>query len=116
MIDKHYDNKIIELISQEVHNAWMKEKIDQGFHSPDECKSENHKSFMTADWTNQQRLEDNCNPKFYKWCDKCHTDLYHYNELPDNIKEYDRVTVKAVIEAMGKVKSYFGVGGETNAD
>ena len=88
----------------------MNGKIKQGFHSPDECESKNHKSFMNTSWQNQERLTDNCNVKFYKWCDKCHTDLYPYNELPEHIKEYDRVTVKAVIEAIGKVKSYFGNG------
>ena len=96
---KQHDNQIVELISEEVHNAWMNEKRKQGFHSPDDCQSKNHES-----------LTDLNNPKFYKWCDKCHTDLYPYSELPENIKEYDRVTVRAVIEAMSKVKSYFGSG------
>lgn len=104
-----FDNKIIELISEEVHNAWMEEKIKQGFHNPDDCRSSNHLSFMNTDCKNQERLTDLHNPKFYKWCDKCHTDLYPYDELPDNIKEYDRVTVNAVINAMDKVKSYFGI-------
>ena len=100
---KNMDNKIIELISEEVHNAWMKEKRDQGFHSPDECQSKNHKSFLNASCENQERMTDVIDPKFYKWCDKCHTDLYPYKELPDNIKEYDRVTVRAVLDAMSKI-------------
>lgn len=107
---KNTDNKVIELISEEVHNAWMNEKRDQGFHSPDECQSKNHKGFLNTDCKNQERLTDNCNIKFYKWCDKCHTDLYPYNELPENIKEYDRVTVITVLEAIGKIKSYFDEG------
>lgn len=61
--------------------------------------AEVHKSFLNTDWQNQERLTDLHNPKFYKWCDKCHSDLYPYNELPENIKEYDRVTVKAVLSA-----------------
>lgn len=110
MIDevKNIDNRISELLSEEVHNAWMIEKTSQGFHSPDKCQSKNHKGFLNTDWKNQERLTDNCNVKFYKWCDKCHTDLYPYNELPENIKEYDRVAVRTVLEAMGKIKSYFG--------
>lgn len=98
------NNDNIELISEEVHNAWMKEKRDQGFHNPDECQSKNHKGFLNTNWQNQERLTDMHNPKFYKWCDKCHTDLYPYDELPENIKEYDRVTVRAVLSAMEKVK------------
>lgn len=59
-------------------------KKRQGFHSPKECK----------------------NPmidKFTQSCDKCHTDMYPYNELPEHIKEYDRVTVKTVIKAIEKL-------------
>jgi len=98
------DNDRIELLSEEVHNAWMREKIDQGYHSPNECSSKNHKVFLNADWKNQERLAGINNVKFYKWCDKCHTDLYPYMELPENIKEYDRVTVKAVLAAIEKCK------------
>lgn len=97
-------NNKIELLSEEVHNAWMKEKIDQGFHSPDECISKNHQSFMGADYKHQQRLEDLQNPKFFKWCDHCHADMYPYSELPENIKEYDRVTVRTVLSAIEKIE------------
>lgn len=93
----------LEQISEKVHNAWMKEKLSQGFHSPDDCQSKNHKGFLNTNWKNQERLTDLHNPKFYEWCDKCHTDLYPYSELPENIKEYDRVTVKAVISAIDEL-------------
>lgn len=95
----------IELISEEVHNAWMKEKQEQGFHSPDECQSKNHKGFLNTDWKNQELFTDLHDPKFYKWCDKCHTDLYPYDELPENIKDYDRVTVGVVLAAIEKLKN-----------
>jgi len=75
------DNK--EKIAAEVHNAWWEEKISQGFHSPTSAHSD-------AD-------------KFVKVCDKCHTDMYPYNDLPENIKDYDRVTVQAVIDAIAKL-------------
>lgn len=99
------NNEKIELISEEVHKAWMKEKRDQGFHNPDECQSKNHKGFLKTNWQDQQRLTDLHNPKFYKWCDKCHTDLYPYDELPEIIKEYDRVTVRAVLSAIDRIKN-----------
>lgn len=94
----------IEFLSEQVHNAWMEEKRKQGFHAPNECESINHKSFQSADWQSKERLEDLHNPKFYKWCDKCHTDLYPYAEFPENIKEYDRVTVRTVLAAISKME------------
>ena len=39
-----------------------------------------------------------------KRCDKCHTDLYSYSELPENVKEYDRVTVRAVLRAIKNIE------------
>jgi|GEM_PF-5197606 len=74
----------IEELSEQVHNAWMDEKRKQGFHSPQECK--NYGGIV-----------------FKKWCDRCHTDLYPYASLPENIKEYDRVTVRSVLNAIKKV-------------
>jgi hypothetical protein len=84
--------KYIELLSEEVHNAWMEEKLAQGFHAPKQCPNN---EFKNED--SEGRL------KFYKFCDKCHTDLYPYSELPENIKEYDRVTVRAVLKAIKKI-------------
>jgi len=93
---------LVELISEGVHDAWWDEKKRQGFHSPNECKSENHKSFMRADWKEQERLENNHKRKFFEWCKKCHTDMYPYEELPEHIKEYDRVTVRTVLVMLDK--------------
>lgn len=96
-------NNNIETLSESVHKAWEAEKRLQGFHAPNDCESDNHKSYMTADYRHQERFEDNINPKFYKWCDKCHTDMYPYVELPENIKEYDRVTVRTVLSAINNL-------------
>jgi hypothetical protein len=85
-----------EAVCEKIHDAWWKEKRQQGFHAPNECPSKNHKSFQESNWREKERLEDIQNPKFYKWCDKCHTDMYSYSDLPNNIQEYDRTTVKAV--------------------
>ncbi len=71
----------IELLASKVHDAWWDEKFNQGFHSPLSCPA--------GEGT-----------KFEKRCDQCHTDMYPYNELPDNIKEYDRTTVRAVLNAL----------------
>ena len=82
----------LELISDEVHKARMTEKISQGFHSPAQCT--NH------DPSDDKRQTLN---KFTKRCGKCHTDLYDYRDLPEHVKEYDRVTVRAVIKALEKL-------------
>ena len=82
------EEHLIEKLSEEVHNAWMKEKIEQGFHAPNDCPA----------------LQDgDTYQKFKRYCEKCHTDLYPYPELPENIKEYDRVTVRAVLDALTKL-------------
>ena len=103
MINTEFLNNNLENIAEEVHNSWWNEKIKQGFHAPNDCKSKNHKSYLSASWENQDRFDDNTRPKFYKWCDKCHTDMYNYKELDENIKDYDRVTVKTVIKAIEKL-------------
>ena len=70
----------------------MKEKLDQGFHAPDVCP--------LYDPSDDKRTDSD---KFTKHCGKCHPDLYPYNELAENIKDYDRVTVRAVIQAVEKL-------------
>ena len=76
---------IVELLASRVHDAWWEEKKNQGFHAPYECPSVKPGVLYN---------------KFEKLCDKCHTDMYPYEELPENIKEYDRVTVRTVLKAI----------------
>lgn len=80
-------DKIIEVLSAKVHDAWWEEKIKQDFHPPLICPHNVSKEDST---------------KFNKFCDKCHADMYPYEELADNIQEYDRVTVRAVLKAIGE--------------
>ena len=61
--------KLIEKIAESVHNSWWNEKKEQGFHSPDDCKSRNHKDFLEANYEQQENVR---NPKFFGWCEKCH--------------------------------------------
>jgi len=77
----------IERIAEKVHNAWWKEKIKQGFHSPLDCL--------------RVPVLDGRDRKFSKRCGRCHSDMYPYAELPENIKDYDRMMVWAVLNAMG---------------
>ena len=77
----------IEKIAEKVHNAWWKEKEAQGFHAPLRCS--------------KAPILDGRGRKFEKRCPKCHLGMYPYAELPEKIKDYDRVTVWAVLNAMG---------------
>lgn len=84
--------QIIEYLSEQVHNAWWDEKKKQGFHAPDDCKCYDPDDVKHYYWD-----------KFETHCSKCHTDMYPYDELPENIKDYDRVTVKAVLGILGEI-------------
>jgi len=72
----------IEKIAERVHDAWWEEKKRQGFHSPEDCSSGGGVRFGIP-------------------CERCHSDMYPYDELSENVKEYDRKTVWAVLNAMG---------------
>ena len=86
-----------EAIAAKVHNAWWAEKKRQGFHPPSECKSNSAKVAWAQDI---KSLGHNEFPKFYKFCDKRHADMYPYGVLPEKIKDYDRRTVEAVLTAI----------------
>jgi hypothetical protein len=79
----------IEFLSEQVHNAWWAKKLKQGFHAP-----KYHDGM--GRWINDE-------DKFVKICPSCHTDCYPYAELPESIKDYDRVTVRTVLDAIKKV-------------
>ncbi|MFA7171307.1 MAG: hypothetical protein WC180_04910 [Candidatus Paceibacterota bacterium] len=91
-MDVDFLDKNVEFLSDKVHQAWMREKRSQGFHAPNECP--------LFDPSDDKRTYSD---KFTRHCGKCHTDLYPYDELPENVKEYDRVMVRTVIQAMEKL-------------
>ena len=94
-------NELIEKLSENVHAAWLKEKEKQGFHAPVICEGFEHRSYMkSSDQAKERFYTAGLTPELYKWCDKCHTDMYPYDSLSENIKEYDRVTVRTVLEAL----------------
>ena len=79
-----------EYLASKVHDAWWEEKAKQGFHSPnDGHNKDNVLSFSLA-----------IALKFDRRCEKCHADMYPYNELPWNVKEYNRVMVQTVLDAI----------------
>jgi hypothetical protein len=85
-VPEHQLESNLEFLSEQVHNAWWDEKQKQGFHAPTFhplCTEET---------------------KFDRLCHYCHSDCYPYGELPENIKEYDRVTVRTVLNAVKKME------------
>lgn len=74
-------SQMVEYLSSKVHDGWWAEKRSQGFHPPLNCPVGG-------------------GGKFEKRCEHCHPDMYPYDELPENVKEYDRVTVRAVLAAL----------------
>lgn len=80
---KEAHNNVVEQLAEQVHNAWWGEKKRQGFHSPNDCPN----------------IQTACG-KFEKHCPKCHSDMYPYQELPEHVKEYERVTVRTVLKAL----------------
>ena len=73
------ERKLIELLSEKVHNAWMKEKEAQGFSYGKDYDKEKKK----------------------------HPDMLPYNELKEEVKEYDRATVRAVLQAQKELQSKY---------
>ena len=73
------EKKLIELLSEKVHNAWMKEKEAQGFSCGKDYDKEKKK----------------------------HPDMLPYNELKEEVKEYDRATVRAVLQAQKELQSKY---------
>lgn len=64
-----------ERVAERVHNGWWREKLRQGYHAPDDCPSA-------------------------PMCSACHGDMKPYLELLEHVKDYDRATVRAVLDAL----------------
>lgn len=94
-LDSLYDN--IEFLSEQVHNAWWEEKKRQGFHAPMDC--------IKRPGYDPQDIGRMILIKLSRYCDKCHTDMYPYTELSEDVKEYDRVTVRSVLDAIKKMEN-----------
>ena len=73
------ERKLIELLSEKVHNAWMKEKEAQGFSYGKDYDKEKKK----------------------------HPDMLPYNKLKEEVKEYDRATVRAVLQAQKELQGKY---------
>jgi hypothetical protein len=83
-------DSMVEALSAELHNAWWEQSKKAGRHAPMDCARASTNLIL------RQGI------KFDKLCDKCRPDMYPYEELSEEVKEYDRVTVRAVLAAQAK--------------
>jgi hypothetical protein len=83
---------LIELLAEDSHKGWAEEKQRQGY--ADHVfrfvgRTRHGEEFCGA---------DGC----FKPKAKHHTDMLPYAELPEHIKEYDRVTVRGVLAGIAR--------------
>jgi hypothetical protein len=83
-----------ERIAEQVHIGWMLEKQRQGF--ADHAWKPQMSLKRETGWC--AAYSGDCN----KGRDKHHADMLPYAELAENIKEYDRATVRAVFAGIEK--------------
>ena len=79
--------RLVEKLAEGVHDAWARQKRANGFHAPNECPYK----------TRHPEFEPNAKGCF---CSKCHPDLIPYEDLTEEVKEYDRVTVRQVLDGL----------------
>jgi hypothetical protein len=94
----------IEEVSKLVHDAWWKEKKRQGFHAPMDCESDAHKKYESLSSSEKiAEFGEAFDEKRHKWCNKCHPNMYPYEELTEDEKELDRATVRSVYDAISSL-------------
>lgn len=85
---------LVEQLSDAVHRAWMAEKQAQGF------ADHVYHGVYQGDGGMQLTICTRCPRGHHEGTDKHHPDMLPYADLPENVKEYDRVTVRAVLLAL----------------
>jgi hypothetical protein len=81
----------LDELAEKVHDSWVQQKKLCGFHAPENCPQIVSRVSGSKAWYDET------------FCAKCHKDMRSYADLPENVKEYDRVTVRAVLDAMEAV-------------
>lgn len=80
--------QLIEILAERSHIGWMQEKQRQGF------------ADHVWQWRQGAGARGACRPECQIDPDKHHTDMLPYADLPEHVKEYDRVTVRGVLEGI----------------
>lgn len=94
MKDRIRELEIIEDRAEKVHKAWMEQKIKAGYHSPSDCPV-----FLWMTLPERAKFS-----KFDIHCPMCHPGIYPYSELSEDVKEVDRITVRACLGDMLNMK------------
>ncbi len=92
-VSVHYslvDEEVMDQIADSVHQAWMAEKISQGYAD----------HVLRWDCGLVSLNGEPYNAPCMVSVEKHHPDMRPYAELSEAVKEYDRVTVKAVLTAL----------------
>jgi hypothetical protein len=85
------EDPILEVIAEDVHKGWMAEKQKQGF------ADHAIKFPLYMGGPDTARCSRCSRPP-----EKHHADMLPYEDLADNVKEYDRATARAVFQGLGK--------------
>lgn len=81
---------LTENLAEDAHKAWMAEKIRQGFADHPYLVNVHQPGCVT------------CLSRRVDVLPKHHPDMVPYQQLPEDTKEYDRVMVKTLLDAIGK--------------
>jgi hypothetical protein len=89
------DSDLIEQLAERVHASWAAEKQRQGFvdHPFQRDTSHSGQPMKCAQCGGLQRIGSHPDNNH-------HPDMLPYADLAENVKEYDRATVRAVLDAI----------------
>lgn len=87
------DADLIEQLSEKVHASWMAEKVRQGF-ADHVWASDGERGEMRGCRVCIAGRD------YFRSYAMHHTHMLPYADLPEHVREYDRVTVRAVLAAI----------------
>jgi hypothetical protein len=79
----------VKKCAEKVHEAWIKDSLEKGFHAPNDCDQAViiDKVYATRD-------------KYAKLCSMCQPNMYPFDEMPDTFKEWRYEVVGEVLKAV----------------
>lgn len=98
-------SELVEELAKEVHNSWWQEKRRQGYvdYNLEECPICGSEIMVLG---LPQSDVARCYSNSCEFSRATRKDMIPYEELAENIKELDRVTVRAVLLALNNRRGY----------